>query len=140
MCAGRNPQDRIFLRDEVERRKHKGPNENAWARGDQFHLMAQGCEVAELDAVSFHELRHSYASALVNAGVPLAFVAEQLGHSGTRMVEQHYGHLCPSAKAEAIRKLAPRLGLGGVGPVETLKLKQKAWANPHEPPWTGKEE
>lgn len=111
VCAGRRPEERIFLRENVVRRKHVGPQADHWARGDQFHLMAEASAAAGIGAVRFHELRHTYASMLVNAGVPLAFVAEQLGHSGTRMVEQHYGHLCPSAKAEAIRKLTPRLGL-----------------------------
>lgn len=126
VCTGKSPTARIFLRESVERRKHKGKNDDHWNRGDQFHLMGQACTAAKLEPVSFHQLRHTYASMLVNAGVPLAFVAEQLGHSGTRMVEQHYGHLCPSAKADAIRKLAPKLGLAGLGEgsVKVLKIKK----------------
>lgn len=126
ICTGKSPNDRIFLREGVERRKHKGKNDDHWCRGDQFHLMAQACKSATLEPLSFHELRHTYASMMVNAGVPLAFVAEQLGHSGTRMVEQHYGHLCPSAKADAIRKLTPKLGLAelGEGAVKPLKIKK----------------
>jgi len=38
-------------------------------------------------------------------------VAGALGHTDTRMVEQHYGHLSPSYSAEAIRKGAPRYGI-----------------------------
>jgi hypothetical protein len=33
------------------------------------------------------------------------------GHSDTRMVEKHYGHLAPSYIAEAIRAGAPRFGV-----------------------------
>ena len=36
-------------------------------------------------------------------GVPLIVVAKNLGHSDTRMVEKHYGHLAPSYVAVAIR-------------------------------------
>jgi hypothetical protein len=36
-------------------------------------------------------------------GVPLAVIAAQLGHSGTRMVEKHYGHLSPSYLADTVR-------------------------------------
>jgi integrase len=36
-------------------------------------------------------------------GVPLAVIAAQLGHSDTRMVEKHYGHLAPSYVAETVR-------------------------------------
>lgn len=42
----------------------------------------------------------------------MAYVAAQLGHTDTRMTEKHYGHLAPTALADAIRTLAPELGLG----------------------------
>ena len=45
--------------------------------------------------VSFHILRHCYASLAVMNGMPLMVVAKNLGHSDTRMVEKHYGHLSP---------------------------------------------
>jgi integrase len=71
---------------------------------------------------SFHGLRHTYASALVNAGVPLAYVAAQLGHTDTRMVERHYGHLAPSAMAAAIRAAMPAIGAAPVPKVMKLRL------------------
>ncbi len=37
-------------------------------------------------------------------------VANALGHTSTRMVEKHYGHLAQSYVAEEIRKGAPRFG------------------------------
>jgi len=37
-------------------------------------------------------------------------VAKNLGHSDTRMVEKHYGHLSATYVAEAIRAAAPRFG------------------------------
>jgi hypothetical protein len=43
-------------------------------------------------------------------GVPLMVVARNLGHSDTRMVEKHYGHLAPSYIADAIRAGGPRFG------------------------------
>jgi integrase len=61
-------------------------------------------------AATFHTLRHTYASHLVQRGVPLLFVASALGHSDTRMVEKHYGHLAPSQVAAMIRKNLPRFG------------------------------
>jgi integrase len=61
-------------------------------------------------AISFHGLRHTWASLATMNGVPLMVVARNLGHSDTRMVEKHYGHLAPSYIAEAIRAGAPRFG------------------------------
>ena len=40
-------------------------------------------------------------------------IARNLGHSDTRMVEKHYGHLSPSYIADQVRQNAPRFGLGG---------------------------
>ena len=44
-------------------------------------------------------------------GVPLAVIAAQLGHSDTRMVERHYGHMLPSYLAETVRAAFGSLGL-----------------------------
>ncbi len=44
-------------------------------------------------------------------GVPLAVVAAQLGHSDTRMVEKHYGHLAPSYVADTVRAAFSNMGL-----------------------------
>jgi hypothetical protein len=44
-------------------------------------------------------------------GVPLAVIAAQLGHSDTRMVEKHYGHLAPSYVAETVRAAFGSLGI-----------------------------
>ena len=43
--------------------------------------------------------------------VPLAVVAAQLGHSDTRMVEKHYGHLAPNYIADTVRTAFGRLGI-----------------------------
>jgi integrase len=60
--------------------------------------------------INFHGLRHTWASHAVMNGVPMLVVAKNLGHSDTRMVEKHYGHLAPSYVADAIRAGAPRFG------------------------------
>jgi hypothetical protein len=43
-------------------------------------------------------------------GVPPLVVAKNLGHSDTRMVEKHYGHLAPGYIVDAIRAGAPKFG------------------------------
>jgi integrase len=60
--------------------------------------------------ISFHGLRHTWASLAVMAGMPLLVVARNLGHVDTRMVERHYGHLAPSYLADEVRKNAPKFG------------------------------
>ena len=61
--------------------------------------------------INFHGLRHTYASRLAMRGVPLAVIAVQLGHSDTRMVEKHYGHLAPNYVADTVRTAFGRLGI-----------------------------
>jgi site-specific recombinase XerD len=74
--------------------------------------MIEACDRAKITpAVSFHSLRHTYASHAVMAGAPLLVVAKNFGHADTRMVEKHYGHLSQSYLADAIRAAAPRFGI-----------------------------
>lgn len=53
---------------------------------------AKLCAQAEVPAITPYELRHSQASLLAAAGVPMREVADKLGHSTTRMLERHYLH------------------------------------------------
>jgi integrase len=121
IAAGLPAGELLFQRDQVKRRNRQEIG-SAWGQSDQSRFMTATCTAAGLDPLGFHELRHSYASMLVNAGCPLAYVAAQLGHTDTRMVEKHYGHLAPSALADSIRTLMPKLGLMDSPKVEPLKV------------------
>ena len=50
------------------------------------------CERAGVEGVVFHELRHTVGSQAVEADVPLAVVADQLGHSDVNMLARTYRH------------------------------------------------
>lgn len=121
VCAGLKPTDPIFTRTHYERKDKKSTG--TWSRAELSRMMRDTCEAAGLEPLIFHELRHTYASGLVNGGVPLVFVAAQLGHRDTRMVEKHYGHLCQSAKRDTVRKLAPVLGIGEAPKVAELEIQ-----------------
>jgi integrase len=70
--------------------------------------MVKACRAANITpSVGFHIIRHTAASHMVMAGVPLNVVAHNLGHADTRMTEKHYAHLAPSYISETIRRLAP---------------------------------
>ena len=63
------------------------------------------CKAANLDnAIHFHSLRHSFASNLVQRGVPLYTIKELLGHSSISTTEI-YSHLNMETLREAIAKL-----------------------------------
>ena len=48
---------------------------------------------AGLVGVRFHDLRHTYASLLIQAGASLSTVQELLGHSSIAITKDLYGHL-----------------------------------------------
>lgn len=84
----------------------------AWGKSEQFRRIRAACTAAKIiPTVNFHSLRHTTASLLVEAGTPLAFVAELLGHSDTRMVSKHYAHLAPSIMHQTIRSNLPTFGV-----------------------------
>ena len=85
---------------------------SSWGHSHQKRPMEKACKRASIQPpVSFHVLRHTWASLAVMAGVPLMVVARNLGHADTRMVERHYGHLAPSYIVDAIRAAAPKFGI-----------------------------
>jgi integrase len=61
--------------------------------------------------ITFHGLRHTWASLSIMNGVPLQVIAQNLGYADTRMVERHYGHMARSHVVDAIRAGAPRFGV-----------------------------
>lgn len=100
--ADRDREHPVFLREDGK----------PWGSHDQHRPMLEARTAAGLDdQVTFHTLRHTYASMLVKAGVHLMIVAASLGHRDTRMVEKHYGHLAPSHAAAAIRANLPVFGI-----------------------------
>jgi integrase len=86
-------------------------NGKSWGPSHQIPLMVQACARAKITpAVTFHGLRHTFASLTVMAGAPLVVVAEALGHADVKMVVKHYSHLSKTYVADEIRRAAPRFG------------------------------
>jgi len=51
--------------------------------------------------VTPHSLRHAFATLMLEEGVPSKVVAEQLGHSSTRVTEDTYSHVTARLVDEA---------------------------------------
>ena len=92
----------------------------AWRKSEQLRPMAAAVGRAKIvPPISFHGLRHTYASLAVMDGVPLHVLARNLGHVDDRMVQKHYGHR-DSYLREEIRKGAPKFGFPKGGKVVAL--------------------
>lgn len=65
---------------------------------------AAACKRGNLADVTFHTLRHTFASQLVMRGVDLRTVQELMGHKDLTMT-QRYAHLSPDHKRRAITAL-----------------------------------
>jgi integrase len=62
-------------------------------------------EEAKIENLTWHDLRHTFASRLVMAGVDIRKVAELMGHKTIQMT-MRYAHLAPEHKLEAVKRLA----------------------------------
>jgi site-specific recombinase XerD len=66
---------------------------------------ASACVEAKIKGVTWHTLRHTFASRLVMAGVNLKTVQELMGHKTIGMTAR-YAHLAPGHLKDAVNKLA----------------------------------
>jgi integrase len=81
--GGKSADDYVFVKSSGER----------WKPSDQSRRMTDACAAAKIEPpVTFHELRDTFASHLVMAGVPILTVSKLLGHADVRVTENS---LCP---------------------------------------------
>lgn len=66
---------------------------------------ARAVELAGLENVSPHVLRHTAASRMAAAGVPMTRIAAVLGHSDSRTTERIYARLAPGFLRDAVDTL-----------------------------------
>jgi integrase len=101
-CAGRAGSVRMFTRRDGK----------PWKKSEQNIPIREANERASITPrVTFHGLRHIYASHCTMNGIPLMVIARNLGHVDTRQIEKIYGHLAPGYVADAIRAGAPKYNL-----------------------------
>jgi integrase len=103
------------------------PDGTDWRPTHQVRPLAQAIARARITpSISFHGLRHTWASLSAMNGMPLMVIARNLGHKDTRMVEHHYGHLSDNYIAAAIRSAAPQFEDAVTATVAPLKTKTRS--------------
>ena len=76
-------------------------NETHWRR----RIFNPALGLAGIKRIRTHDLRHTYASLLLQDGASMVYVKEQLGHSSIKVTVDIYGHLVPGGNKEAVDKL-----------------------------------
>ncbi len=96
-----------------------------WYRVALARAMREACTAGKVrPAATFHALRHTFASHLAQAGVPLLYIAAALGHSDARMVTKHYGHLAESQVHDAIRAALPNFSTTAQTNVRDIRARK----------------
>lgn len=92
--------------------------------GNRLHSVTRSfhsaCQAAGLTDFHIHDLRHTCAAWLVQAGVPLLEVAHLLRHHGIEMT-QRYAHLAPDQARNAVKRLETLGDNPATGPVAVPK-------------------
>jgi integrase len=76
-------------------------DEGHWRR----RVFSVALEKAKLRKIRIHDLRHSFASLLIQAGESLAYIRDQLGHHSIKVTVDIYGHLVPGGNKAAVDRL-----------------------------------
>ena len=71
-----------------------------------FRALVIASKKAGIAAVGLHTLRHSAATMMLEAGVPIHVVSRVLGHSGINITVDIYGHVSSEAGRLAVETLA----------------------------------
>ena len=93
--CGKPDDGLVFPSPRTDGQLSKTAHQKPWASVKALGGLANDME--------FYCLRHNFISTLLMMGVSIFEVARLVGHKGTQMIEQHYGHLCPAAAASAMQ-------------------------------------
>jgi integrase len=114
-----------ILRQWRERRRDEDPSDpvddyayvfaTADGRPIHPHLMSDAFKKlvkrSGLPRVRLHDLRHTHATLLLKAGVPIKVVSERLGHASPAFTMATYQHVLPGMQAEGAETFAELLEL-----------------------------
>lgn len=68
-------------------------------------IFYKAIETSGLKKIRIHDLRHTYASLLIEAGESLTYIRDQLGHHSISFTVDIYGHLTPGGNKSAVDRL-----------------------------------
>lgn len=72
-------------------------------------MLSTGLKEAGVRSVTFHQLRHSFCSWMIQNGESLVYVKDQAGHSSIKVTVDVYGKLVPGENRTAMDRLGESL-------------------------------
>lgn len=94
--------DRFF--EQLKRYQKENPQIDKHFLGEKLNQgmvnyeLEKTLQSLDIPRVSFHALRHTHASFLINEGIDIAYVSSRLGHANVSMTEDVYFHLMQEKK------------------------------------------
>lgn len=99
--GGRRPADRDLVFTTPD---------GSWVHPHSFsQIFDRRVEKLEVPTISLHDLRHTHATIMLKAGVPVKVVSERLGHANAAFTMSVYQHVLPGMQAEAAAVFAALL-------------------------------
>lgn len=127
--------EKVIQRDNITSRNEQlrlvftnGPSGLAWTETSIRRWFQDHLKKAQIRYRGPNQCRHTFASQLLSAYVPLEWIARQLGHSDTTMVKRHYGRWIPKdalRQADRISKMLSGNMSVGSTPDQGTEQKQE---------------
>jgi integrase len=111
--SGKPLQDWVFL----------SPLACRWDKRNLRRAFYKVLETAKLRRVRFHDLRHTYASLLIQTTAPAKYIQEQLGHASIQVTMDVCGHFYDGEYRHFVNRLDDGKEAGEAAPLahpETL--------------------
>ena len=81
--------------------RHLQPEHFSRSFADALRRCAKQLGQAAPPAIRLHDLRHTHATILLTAGVPVHVVSQRLGHTSAVITLQVYAHVVPGSQRDA---------------------------------------
>jgi len=84
--------------------------DGSWVHPHSFsQIFDRRVEKLDVPTISLHDLRHTHATIMLKAAVPVKVVSERLGHANAAFTMSVYQHVLPGMQAEAAAVFAKLL-------------------------------
>jgi integrase len=100
-----------------------------WGPKNQIDRMKAAVQRVPGLKLTFHGLRHTFASHLLMGGMSTITLMHLLGHADTREIERCYGHLTKGYIRDAVEQIGLRFGIVSPRGQKVSRLVPKPTAN-----------